>query len=435
MIDSLAASPQPLLRVLASTASGRQELRDPKSGLSLPQRWLLGHLDGQSSLGELAALPGSPSADRLPRDAARLAGMGLAEDLGEPGPLTPDFAPSTQQAEFDLSPPLQTDSGRMPAEPQAGRRRPVAAIAGLGLLLTGAGLVYLLTGPGQSSAVAQRTEPASVVGVASLASTPAGTPVTSDASGVPTTAVAPPATSATVLVAAPAPAPAAAEVAAPAAPKPLPMQPSRPETATTALRSSASPAPSLAPREAPAAAAVTRSAIPAPTPPALVNVAPPAAAPQTSTAAPTVVPTAVPTAASTAAPRSIAPQPASAPAALPAPLSMATGAASPPPAPTPVSILALAPAAAQAPSEAPALRPLSTIAPVFPREGLGSRPVLLQARLSIAPNGTVSQVSFVAASVINRPFERAARTALLQWRFPEGSGERIYLQQMRFSEE
>ena len=81
-------------RVLALTEAGRQEVRSPQSGLSLPQRWLLVRIDGQSSLDDLAAMATvSGPSDRLPRDAARLVAMGLAFDVGEPGPSS--FGPST----------------------------------------------------------------------------------------------------------------------------------------------------------------------------------------------------------------------------------------------------------------------------------------------------------------------------------------------------
>ena len=127
MTDGSETDPDPLSRVLALTPVGRQELREPQSGLSLPQRWLLGHLDGESSLRELAALPGSPAAGRLPRDAARLAGLGLALDMGEPGPSASSFGPSTLYGDTTLSLPLDDAApSATPAPeraPAPGRRR------------------------------------------------------------------------------------------------------------------------------------------------------------------------------------------------------------------------------------------------------------------------------------------------------------------------
>jgi outer membrane biosynthesis protein TonB len=90
-----------------------------------------------------------------------------------------------------------------------------------------------------------------------------------------------------------------------------------------------------------------------------------------------------------------------------------------------------------APAVPAVLRPVAQVEPTFPREGQGIGPggVVLQARLVVAPNGTVSQVSFVQSSAATRVFERAARSALLQWRYPAGAGERVVMQSLRFSEE
>jgi hypothetical protein len=91
-----------------------------------------------------------------------------------------------------------------------------------------------------------------------------------------------------------------------------------------------------------------------------------------------------------------------------------TAAPSPPPAPV---------AAVATP-----LRPVSNPAPSFPREGVsdGRREVVLKARLLVGPAGDVARVEFSATTPRDRAFERSARTALLQWRFPEGAGERNY---------
>lgn len=89
-----------LQRVLALTSSGEHELRQPRAGLSLPQRWLLAQLDGEATLVDLARRPGSPAVQRLPRDAAKLVGLGLACDVGEGGPTPSDFGPAS---DFEMS--------------------------------------------------------------------------------------------------------------------------------------------------------------------------------------------------------------------------------------------------------------------------------------------------------------------------------------------
>ena len=107
-------------RVLATTAAGHQELSNPQRGLSLPQRWLLGHLDGRRCLADFSALAGCPPVERLPRDAARLAGMGLASDVGEPGPIASGFGPTTSHGELTIELPLETAPG--PVRAAASRR-------------------------------------------------------------------------------------------------------------------------------------------------------------------------------------------------------------------------------------------------------------------------------------------------------------------------
>jgi outer membrane biosynthesis protein TonB len=99
--------------------------------------------------------------------------------------------------------------------------------------------------------------------------------------------------------------------------------------------------------------------------------------------------------------------------------------------------VAAAPAPAVVAPTVAALRPVSTVEPNFPRDGLGlgGRTVNLQARLTVDANGIVTAVNFVPSSAGTRAFERSARVALLQWRFPAGAGERLYTQQLRFSEE
>jgi len=85
------------------------------------------------------------------------------------------------------------------------------------------------------------------------------------------------------------------------------------------------------------------------------------------------------------------------------------------------------------PGEQASLKPLSRVMPDFPPEGREA--VTLQARLAINPKGEVTRVDFDNASLRTRPFERAARTALLQWRFPEGSGDRLFRTEVAFKPE
>jgi hypothetical protein len=114
--------------------------------------------------------------------------------------------------------------------------------------------------------------------------------------------------------------------------------------------------------------------------------------------------------------------------------------------PTPLAALQVAPATRPTAPTAPtavaakalALRPSSVVEPQFPREGwgLGSRVVTLQARLSLDAAGSVTRVDFVhGASTAGRVFERAARNALMQWRFPPGAADRSYVQELTFKEE
>lgn len=130
-----------------------------------------------------------------------------------------------------------------------------------------------------------------------------------------------------------------------------------------------------------------------------------------------------PTAPPSDAPRAVAPPP---PAIAPA---TATATATPAPA-------AAADAAAPQPGAQPALRPLSRVMPDPPPEVRDLRgEVTLQARLAINARGEVTRVDFDNGSLRTRPFERAARNALLQWRFPEGGGERSFRAEISFKPE
>jgi hypothetical protein len=146
MSDRPQPDPALLQRVLAPTPVGREELRDPQSGLSLPQRWLLGHIDGEQSLAALATQSGCPPAERLPRDAARLVSLGLALDRGEPGPSASTFGPSTMYGEITLSLPLD-DQAAAAATSARPRRLLPTALAAAAVLAVGGGAAALMAGP------------------------------------------------------------------------------------------------------------------------------------------------------------------------------------------------------------------------------------------------------------------------------------------------
>ena len=468
MIDGSAAdkpsSGDPLGRVLALTPVGRQELRDPQSGLSLPQRWLLGHLDGESSLEELAAQPGSPAADRLPRDAAKLASLGLALDMGEPGPSASSFGPSTQYGDITLSLPLDgaiQPAPLSPAQAAAAPARRTALWLAL-VVLGGAGAVAAWVASGTADAPAGASL-AAAPAVASARAAPAASPAIpalADAAA----ASAPAALASVAGVAPPPPAvpvplppavataavtdrPPNAPVALPTPPAVLPNPPAAPAPAgrlagtDPAGPRSGPPGPGAGqrpPATPPGGEAAVRAAVgTAPSAQPAVASPPPATTsiPAATVAAAAPVVSATPVAAAPVlAPPTLQPVPGTAP----APATVAPPPGLPPPSATP----AAAALQAAAPSPPPAaaavpLRPIALVEPTFPRDGqgIGARGVVLQARLVVAPNGTVSQVSFPQSSPAMRVFERAARSALLQWRFPEGSGERVVTQSLRFSEE
>ena len=454
-------SSQALSRVLALTPVGRQELRDPQSGLSLPQRWLLGRLDGESSLAELAALPGSPAADRLPRDAAKLASLGLALDMGEPGPSASSFGPSTLYGDITLSLPL--DGVEPPPGPLAGpgaaaapRRGAlwlaVAVLGGVGAVAVWVASRSADAPAGSALAVAPAVASARAAPAASPA-VPDGAVAAADAAGV-ASAAGMPASAAAVLSATEAPPPAAsmasaADRGAAAAPvAPLLVAGTAPPQAATGALPRALPGatgPLVRPATAPGVAAAAARLGPAAAPAAAPALNPLPVAPPVTPAAPSPAP--VPAAAPAVAPAVLPPPPA----AVATPTGPAAPAATPalaPPA-TPPAGGPLATTAAPAPQAAPQapgagtavaaapLRPIALVEPAFPREGqgIGARGVVVQARVVVSSNGTVSQVSFPQSSPTTRVFERAARAALLQWRFPEGQGERVVFQSMRFSEE
>lgn len=452
-------SPDLLRRVIAPTPVGREELRDPQSGLSLPQRWLLAQLDGETALDALSRRPGSPPAERLPRDASRLVALGLAVDMGEPGPPASVFGPSTVQAELDLplDGPADTPPSGWELPKSSPGRRPVV-LAALALALVGGGATYvaLQRGPAHAAAPgAPASESASPTqgaraaagGVAPLvaAATGAPGPLTGAAGGPPAAAGGLAALTAGPSLTAPVD-PATARAAT------APVATTTTHTTISATTGASRGAPVVsAPAGATAQAAPVRPALaPAATTTATTTAAPSGVRetvtplrPYTAEA-PAPVPVAPP-AATQSPPPAVAPtQGTPAPArAAPAgavvapPGTPGSAGVAPLPAATPRADAGVPATAAPAPV-APALRPSATVEPAFPREGygLGQRAVLLQARLSIAPDGSVTQVSFAPGTgASQRPFERAARNALLQWRFPPGQGERSYQTQLRFSEE
>lgn len=453
------ASPDLLRRVIAPTPVGREELRDPQSGLSLPQRWLLAQLDGESALEVLSRRPGSPPAERLPRDASRLVALGLAVDMGEPGPPASVFGPSTVQAELDL--PLDGPADQPPPsgwempKPAAGRKPVVLATLALALVGGGAAFMALQRGPanaavspgaaaGDAATPAQGARAAAGGTVGSAGPGVPGAAAPATAGGPATATAAAPTTGLAGLTAGPSltapadspapPAPGAATPARTAIAGQPPVQgaglaPAAPVRTAATAGSTPGTAPSSGVRETvtPLRPAVAEAA--ALPPAAAPTAAPPTAAPTAATATPPAT-----TAATTVAPPA-ARGPAGAAVVAPPGGTGAAGGAGAAPAANPVAVAPAAPAPAPAPA---ALRPQATVEPAFPREGygLGQRAVVLQARLSIAPDGSVTQVNFASGSGANqRPFERAARNALLQWRFPPGQGERVYQTQLRFSEE
>ena len=415
-----------LNRILALTPAGQRELRDPRAGLSLPQRWLLVQVDGESSLADIAEkTAGTAQVDRLPRDAAKLVSLGMAYDVGEPGPS--EFGPSSQQGDFAatvMSPPISAAMSLPPGGYGAPRSRlPMLAIGGA-LALAGVGAGYLLWSPSSTPKPAAALAPAA--------------PGASDATTVS------PVQAAAASVAATLAAPLPSRTEAPAVPPPLPILPGAAGPGAQPLPVATAPLQGGVAAPAPAAPLPARTAAssrlaggttvapapygaPAPPPvrrsdePGLRSgTEPPAAAVPAPSATPAPAPAPPPAPASTAPapqPVAIAPSPPPAtPAVTTAPASVAYSAPATSPAPAPL-------AAAAAP-----LRPLSNPAPSFPREGVadGRREVMLKARLVIGASGEVTRVEFSESSPRDRAFERSARSTLLQWRFPEGSSERSY---------
>lgn len=554
MNDKTSPSNEHLQRVLALTSSGARELSQPRAGLSLPQRWLLAQLDGEAALSALAQRPGSPAAQRLPRDAAKLVGLGLASDVGEQGPTLSDFGPVS---ELDGRSGFGPGNGLRPADDGATTAKPLSTIErAQAVLQLDAGVSPPAPGsaPAASTVAAQETpakqeveaapaSPASFrprrsarpwLGLLALAAAVAAGVVfwprhapplalalaESQAStsareqglgdgapGAPmaTAGAAPgvlPVVHADADRQASAPAAPARERVATAAGRDAPEDAGRgasrdagkdttkgadkgagksadkgSSSGSSAARAAASAlpprpseaslaavrtridtlTPALSPRHA---AAAGEGAVPSPAPQAAQAPRPAAQAieggAQTDQASPNAqaLVAALEAAASTQDARAAGPGAAPAEKKAPPGLATALTSTSPPspPTPTPTKLgtqLASArnvpPAAGTSAASAasggtktPVLRPTSIVDPEFPREGLGlgTREVSLTAKLSLDASGRVTEVDFVrGGGGASRVFERAARKALMQWRFPTGAAGRSFTQELSFKEE
>jgi outer membrane biosynthesis protein TonB len=346
--------------VLALSRDGREELRQPRAGLSLPQRKLLTLIDGRRSLREIAAAEPTLHADRLASDAARLLGRGLVEiEHGQLEPITrpTTLPPRIAPAVATTSPPRMAPNGAttsaprtsaartneapaLPRQPVAGRRAPRRKVA-TWLMVAAVGAVGVATGyllqPGAGTTGAVQPLPSRVIVIAPA---PAAAEANETAGRAAATA-AEPAVAATTVAAAPAlprserdspaaaPAPRSVSAAAPQAERPV----------------SPSPTAAPAPRNVPAAAPPTeRATSPAAgTAPAAAQRSerePPAAAAPRHSA--NIAPPVEQTSSSTAGTNAARPAGAAAPAAEAA-------------APTRATVAAVtAPAANGAPAEAPA---------------------------------------------------------------------------------
>lgn len=380
----------------------------------------------------------------------------------QPAPLAAGAIDPDAQA----SPPSKAAgfAGPAQASPGAGellRRRPVvaaAAVAVFGLLALGLWFIAQrdsgqATQASLAQAAARAAQPAgddSVAGarVAAAAAAALASPALQAPAPASLRASVPPATP----IAESRPSPAAAEQttpgrAAPPAPLPTTAPPTTPPP-TTPPPATAPPTPAdrLSSVRANAAAFV-RAAIGAPEPQAAARA--PAQAPTQVSASLAEPPTRAPAPGAAAAPGAPVAPIAAAPVAAQAAVAASAPVAAPP-APTTAAAAASLPAQVAAlsrPAPSPAvaaavrpqpLRPLSVVEPVFPRDGwgLGSRTVSLQARLALDAAGAVSRVEFVrGAGSGTRVFERAARTALLQWRFPPGAADRVFVQELSFKED
>lgn len=394
--------------VLARTSAGQAELRQPRAGLSLPQRKLLTLVDGERSLAVLAVHEPALHADRLVRDAAVLlrldlvaAASAIASLAGaDQRPVT--VAPSAQaDAATPKRPATQPDepttaNTRSELKAQVGtvaqlsERRSMAVPAALGVVVLAGAIAAGYTALGGSAA--PQVEPSQPVARAATAPT---TPAPTASTTAPRPPSAPVADSAPARANPPtgptSQAGAAAAKVAVDAPKP------------------AAPAPSTTgPRELPATAPIPQRTVPADAPTRTA----PATAPVTAVTPATAVGTSRP--ALPAAAATPAPTPAATPAAGPA-----------------ASVAPVAPVASSVPDSP--LQPLRRMNPEFPPEAVrqGIDQGTVRARLRIGADGRVESVTTSAAAQ-SRVFERAARTALAEWSFPPGEAARVYEVQLDF---
>ncbi|MFN8992587.1 MAG: energy transducer TonB [Pseudomonadota bacterium] len=409
MITSNVQSEAADLRVvLARTSAGQAELRQPRAGLSLPQRKLLTLVDGERSLAVLAVHEPALHADRLVRDAAVLLRLDLvaaASAIASPAgadqrPVT--VAPSAQaDAATPTRPATQPDeptaaNTRSELKAQVGtvaqlsERRSMAVPAALGVVVLAGAIAAGYTALGGSAA--PQVEPSQPVARAATAPT---TPAPTASATAPRPPSAPVADSAPARANPPtgptSQAGAAAAKVAVDAPKP------------------AAPAPSTTgPRELSATAPIPQRTVPADAPTRTA----PATAPVTAATPATAVGTSRP--ALPAAAATPAPTPAATPAAGPA-----------------ASVAPVAPVASSVPDSP--LQPLRRMNPEFPPEAVrqGIDQGTVRARLRIGADGRVESVTTSAAAQ-SRVFERAARTALAEWSFPPGEAARVYEVQLDF---
>lgn len=397
--------------VLARTSAGQAELRQPRAGLSLPQRKLLTLVDGERSLAVLAVHEPALHADRLVRDAAVLLRLDLVAAASAIASLAgADQHPVTVAPSAQVDAATPTRPATQPDEPMAANtrselkaqvgtvaqlseRRSMAVPAALGVVVLAGAIAAGYAALGGSAA--PQVEPAQPVARAATAPT---TPAPTASATAPRPPSAPVADSAPARANPPtgptSQAGAAAAKVAVDAPKP------------------AAPAPSTTgPRELPATAPIPQRTVPADAPTRTA----PATAPVTAVTPATAVGTsrpALPAAAATPAPTTAA-TPAAGPAASVAPVASA------------------APVASSVPDSP--LQPLRRMNPEFPPEAVrqGIDQGTVRARLRIGADGRVESVTTSAAAQ-SRVFERAARTALAEWSFPPGEAARVYEVQLDF---
>lgn len=330
----------------AKTPTGTTELSTPTQGLSISQRKLLQLLDGTSSAEALlasGAFGAGADAARIERDLEKLLSSGLIVAMGGAGAAKPAAGP----ANFSQ------------------KKQPWPLIAGVVLVLGGAGVYFV-----------NQSAPSSVPPVATAA--PAAAPAQPAEATAPAENVAP---TPDRLGANGQPWAAPVAVVAPQAAAPQELKPEGPIKIDVKR---AAPAPQLAKPAAPPAPQVALK-------PATAT---PVVAPQVAAPPPVVAPAPVP-------PKVVeAPKPevaAPAPAAVP-----------------PVAAKAEAPAANR--------KPLYREQPEFPveaaREGVTAGSV--KARMTVNEAGIVVKVDILDARP-RKLFDRAVRSALARWRYPVGT--------------